>query len=188
MADDLLKPGDAFLYMKVGVHANESLEDIIKRKRAEIEQAGVAFWGYGGSSCHPLNAVQPFVREVTSDGTTVRLLMQKITSRHFAEGSAKEYSEDGKTYRPIPKGINVLGSRYALVLRSLDNISLNLSLADTKVGVGRLAGASGDKYIRGHVDKACLVYHPDANGGGQTEKITLELAGQLAAPFAVLLK
>lgn len=185
---DLLKPGDAFLYMKVGVHANESLEEIIKRKRAEVEQAGVAFWGYGGSSCHPLNAVQPFVREVTAKGTTVRLLMQEITSRHYAEGLAKEYSEDGKTYRPVPKGIKVLGSRYALVLRNLETIDLNLALSDTKVGVGRLAGAPGDKYIRGHVDKACLVYDPSVRDQASGDPINLGLAGDLAAPYAVLLR
>jgi hypothetical protein len=182
----LLKPGDPFLYMKVGVHANESLKDIIKRKRAEIKQAGVAFWGYGGSSCHPFNAVQPFVKEVTDRGTTVRLLMQEITSHHYAEGEAKEYSADGKTYLPIPKGIKVLGSRYALVLSSLDQIDLEVSLGQTKVGVGRMAGASGSSYIRGHVDKACLVFDPAAEEAGNT--IHLGLAGNLAAPFAVVLK
>ena len=29
----LLKPGDPFVYMKVGVHANESLKDIIQRTK-----------------------------------------------------------------------------------------------------------------------------------------------------------
>src|SRR6218665_706053 len=124
----ILQPGDAFLYMKVGVHASESLEDIIARKRAEIAQAGVSFWGYGGSSCHPFNAVQPFVREVTEKGTTVRLLMQEITSRHFAVGEAKEFSADGVTYQPVPKGIKVLGSRYALVLKTLDEVDDAVSL------------------------------------------------------------
>lgn len=182
----LLKPGDPFLYMKVGVHANESLKDIIQRKRSEIKQAGVAFWGYGGSSCHPFNAVQPFVKEVTSKGTTVRLLMQEITSRHYAEGEAKEYSPDGKTYLPIPKGIRVLGSRYALVLSSLEQIDMTVSLGQTTVGVGVKAGTIGSNYIRGHVDKACLVFNPAAEEAGNT--IHLGLAANLAEPFAVVLK
>ena len=188
MTKSLLKAGDAFLYMKVGVHANESLEDIIQRKRSEIEQAGVAFWGYGGSSCHPLTAVQPFVKEVTAHGTKVRLLMQEITSRHFADGLAREYSADGKNYQPIPAGIKVLGSRYALVLKNLDSIDFQLALSDTTVGVGRLVGSPGDRYIRGHVDKACLVYAPGANLAAGGPPINLGLTGDLAAPYAVLLR
>ncbi len=187
MTSGILLPGDSFLYMKVGVHASESLQDIIERKRAEIKDAGVAFWGYGGSSCHPLSAVQPFVKEVTSRGTTVRLLMQEITSRHYAEGEAKEYTADGKTYLPVPKGIKVLGSRYALVLSSLDQIDLDIGLDQTRVGVGAKAGASGANYIRGHVDKACLVFDPSA-GGPPGNVIKLGLSAVLAAPYAVILK
>lgn len=184
----VLKQGDSFLYMKVGVHANESLEDIIARKRKEIEQAGVSFWGYGGSSCHPYNAVQPFVREETAKGTTVRLLMQEITSRHFAVGEAKEFSPDGKNYYPVPKGVNVLGSRYALVVDTLDEIDAVLSLSDTVVGVGAKRGLSGDKYIRGHVDKACLVYEPGAGLPERKDDIALCLSAKLAEPYAVVLR
>lgn len=186
MTQSILKQGDSFLYMKVGVHANESLQDIIQRKRAEIEAAGVSFWGYGGPSCHPFKAVQPFVREVTSQGTTVRLLMQEIVSRHFAEGEAKEYSADGKTYHPIPKGVKVLGSRYALVLRSLDEVNLDIPLSDTLVGVGAKRGLGGDQYIRGHVDKACLIYQPSQ--GLPEKSIRMSLAADLAEPFAVVLR
>lgn len=185
MSSELLRPGDSFLYMKVGVHANETLADIIARKRAEIEYAGVAFWGYGGSSCHPFNAVQPFVREVTSTGTKVRLLMQEINSRHFAEGAAKEFSADGRSYQPVPNGITVLGSRYALVLKNLEAIDLDIPLSDTTVGVGRMVGVTGDKYIRGHVDKACLVYQPSDQ---QDKIIHMSLAAELAEPYAVVLR
>lgn len=184
---NVLKPGDSFLYMKVGVHANESLQDIIERKRKEIAQAGMSFWGYGGSSCHPFNAVQPFVREVTKGGTTVRLLMQEITSRHFAVGEAQEYSPDGKNYYPVPKGVKVLGSRYALVLTSLDEINESVSLADTAVGIGRKIGVSGSQYIRGHVDKACLVYKP-GTGTATGPDIPLRLSAKMAEPFAVVLR
>lgn len=187
MADEL-NPGDPFLFMKVGVHANETLEDIIKRKRGEIEKAGVSFWGYGGSSCHPLTAVQPFVKEESAKGVRIRLLMQEIVSRHYAEGEATEYSVDGKTYLPIPKGVKVLGSRYALVLKNLDSVKLELSLAQTRVGIGRFTGRSGTDYIRGHVDKACLVYDPSAGPAFGEKKITLGLAAELDAPYAVLLR
>ena len=39
---DLFGNGDGILFMKVGTHANESLEDIIARKKLEIETAGFA--------------------------------------------------------------------------------------------------------------------------------------------------
>lgn len=184
----VLKQGDSFLYMKVGVHANESLEDIIARKRKEIEDAGVSFWGYGGSSCHPYNAVQPFVKEQTAKGTTVRLLMQEITSRHYAKGSAKEFSPDGKNYYPIPKGVNVLGSRYALVVSTLNPIEGVLFLSDTVVGIGNKEGLSGDQYIRGHVDKACLVYSPRSGLAERKAEIALCLSAELAEPYAVVLR
>ena len=41
------RPGDGILFMKVGVHARESLEDIIERKDKEIRDAGYALRGYG---------------------------------------------------------------------------------------------------------------------------------------------
>jgi hypothetical protein len=189
MTQEILKPGAPFLFMKVGVHANESLQDILDRKRKEIEQAGVSFWGYGGSSCHPFNAVQPFVKEVSDKGTTVRLLMQEITSRHFAEGLAKEYSADGgKTYHPVPKGVKVLGSRYALVIKTLDEIDINIPLSQTLVGIGNKVGLSGANYIRGHVDKACLIYNPLAAPADGESPIHLRLAAELGEPYAVVLR
>lgn len=185
---NILQAGDPFLYMKVGVHASESLEDIIRRKRAEIEKAGVSFWGYGGGSCHPFNAVQPFVKEVTAKGTTVRLLMQEITSRHWAEGEAREYSADGVSYQPLPEGVRVVGSRYALVLRTLEEIDIEVPLSKTTVGVGRMAGVSGAQYIRGHLDKACLIYDPEASHVVQGPTVRLRLAAEVAEPYAVVLR
>ena len=188
MTDPSLHSGDPFIYMKVGIHAKESLADIIRRKQAEIANAGVSFWGYGGSTCHPLTAVQPFVREVSSHGTSVRLLMQEINSNHFAEQlRADSYSTDGIEWVKVPKPISVLGSRYALVIDSLEEVDLKVSLADTKVGVGRFSGALGSDYVKGRVDKACLVFSPnDANSG--RDSISLKLAARLVEPFAVLLK
>lgn len=189
MTNGALKAGDAFIYMKVGVHAKESLADIIVRKRKEISDAGVAFWGYGGGTCHPLTAVQPFAKEVTEHGVTVRLLMEEINSRHFADQvRAEKYSADGKTWRDVPQGINARGSRYALVLESLDDINLEIDLAHTRVGVGRYKGALGFNYVRGRVDKACLFYTPDDAILGNPRAIPLKLEARLVAPYAVLLK
>jgi hypothetical protein len=101
---------------------------------------------------------------------------------------AKEFSPDGKNYYPIPKGVNVLGSRYALVVNTLDPIEGALSLSDTVVGIGNKEGLSGDKYIRGHVDKACLVYSPGSGLPERKTEIALCLSAELAEPYAVVLR
>ena len=64
----IIKPGARIVYMKVGTHANEPLDQILDRKLKEIDEAGVAFWGYGGSTCHPVTTVQPFARTFAEEG------------------------------------------------------------------------------------------------------------------------
>lgn len=183
-----LKSGDPFIFMKVGVHAREPLKEIIERKRKEIAKAGVSFWGYGGGTCHPLTAVQPFVKEYVGNGLNVRLLMQEITSNHWAPPvRAEECSADGIHWEKIHKEINVTGSRYALVIDSLDEIEEAITLDQASVGIGRLKGSAADRYIRGHVDKACLVYSP-TEAKDEAQPIVLKLAARVVAPYAVLLK
>ena len=45
---EIIKPGSGVLFMKVGTHAQEKLEEIIRRKSREIEETGYGMWGYGG--------------------------------------------------------------------------------------------------------------------------------------------
>lgn len=189
MTNKGMKDGEAFLYMKVGVHAKEPLEEILVRKRKEIEKAGVAFWGYGGNTCHPVTAVRPFVSTMLGNGAaSIRLLMEEINSNHFADQvRAEKYSINGVDWIEVPKGVNVLGSRYALVLKTLDTIDMTLSLAQTQVGVGRLSGSLGSNYVRGRVDKACLVYQQGLAADSEFD-VRLSLAAELTDPYAVLLK
>ena len=58
----LTEPNDGLLFMKVGLHAGEKFDEILERKRREYQKAGMIFWGYGGNTCHPTLAVQPFAR------------------------------------------------------------------------------------------------------------------------------
>ena len=60
---ELVEPGAGLLFMKVGVHAQETLEDIVARKMGEIDKAGYGLWGYGGNTCHPGTMVQPFAEK-----------------------------------------------------------------------------------------------------------------------------
>ena len=186
---DLIKPGQGLIYMKVGTHAQESLEDIIKRKTQEIEDAGLAFWGYGGSTCHPQTMVQPFARKYEEHGGVIYLCMQQMESKHFApQLQADEYSVDGVKWEPIPKGIRVLGSRYALLIRHLRPENFDLPLEWTRVAIGNSMGANGSKYIAGKVDKACLEI-VDAGtalpSGVVSRPIHIGLVADLVKPYAV---
>ncbi|GHP20050.1 hypothetical protein RN2511_047860 [Rhodococcus sp. NKCM2511] len=179
--------GDHVLYMKVGIHAKETLADIIERKRREIDDAGMAMWGYGGNTCHPATMVQPFAHAALSAGKPVVLAMQPINSKHFADPiRAEMYSRDGTIWDKIPPSINVLGSRYALCLSSLEMVDAELDLGETQVAVGNSSGRSGDRYIQGRVDKACLTIDPTSFEASKIVKIGF--AAKLTEPFAVFLK
>jgi hypothetical protein len=186
----ILRPGDGFLFMKVGTHAQESLEDIIKRKTKEIESAGFAFWGYGGGTCHPITMVQPFVRDFQKKGGIVYLCMQPMESRHFADQiRATTYSVDGLHWEQIPPSINVLGSRYALAIKELRTVEFELPLARTQVAIGNSEGRPGDKYIAGRVDKACLrVVSPLEDVVDGDPLVHIGLVATIIEPYAVFVK
>jgi len=189
---NIIKPNQGILFMKVGVHAQETLEDIIKRKQQEIEEAGFAFWGYGGNTCHPTTMVQPFAQKFTQQGGRIFLCMQEMNSKHYAEPErAKEYSTDGLKWQEIPPSINVLGSRYALAIKDLHAEQLKLPLDRSVVAVGNSIGRRGNKYIAGRVDKACLSIIDEENDSelpDEANTIEISLVAELCDPYAVFLK
>jgi hypothetical protein len=149
---------DKFVFMKVGDHAAESWEKILERKRREYVDAGMIFWGYGGNACHPINQVQPFARLVLKETDRVVLVMEYIRSDADPDiVPASEYSKDGVTWEPIPKGIKVTGSRYALVLDEILPGDLDVSLNRYEVAVGPSAGKPAEAYLQGRTDKGCFV-------------------------------
>jgi len=187
---EILKPGDGILYMKVGTHARESLDDIFVRKSKEIEDAGLAFWGYGGNTCHPQKMVQPFARRYEPKGGAIYLCMQPMESRHFAAPvAADEYSVDGINWEPVPRGVNVLGSRYALLIKNLRKQDFNLSLERTRVAIGNSIGAIGSKYIAGRVDKACLEVVGESGGAAPAvAPVHIGLVAEIVHPYAVYVR
>jgi hypothetical protein len=183
---DIIRPGHGVLYMKVGTHARETLEDIIERKTREIEEAGYGLWGYGGSTCHPQTVVQPFARDYAQRGETIYLCMEPMESNHFAEPvRADEYSVNGLKWEEIPKSINVLGSRYALVIRNLRREDFELPLERAKVALGNSMGARGSKYISGRVDKACFEITGDADPRVPEKRVRIGLVADIVEPYAV---
>lgn len=188
---EVLLPNSSIVFMKIGIHAREPLDEIIKRKLQEIDDAGVAFWGYGGNTCHPTSMVQPFAQEQEKKGNVIRLLMQKMQSNHWAEPvPADEYSIDGYEWTAVPKGVEVRGSRFALVLSDLQEQELQLPLARTRVAVGPNQGKLGNKYVSGRVDKACLEVGSDIDlPAAPDEQVTqIGVVATLAKPYAVFLR
>ena len=186
----ILKPGARVLYMKIGKHADEPLDEILKRKTKEIEDEGVAFWGYGGSTCHPVNMVQPFAKSFEQEGGTIYLCMEPMNSKHFAASvRAEEFSIDGISWKAIPAGINVTGSRYALVIKALHEEEFDLPLSQTRVALGNSMGAIGNKYISGRVDKACLeVTEPTAGVETKQALVHIGVVAEIVNPYAVFVR
>lgn len=188
----ILKPNQGILFMKVGVHASESLEDIIARKTREIDEAGFALWGYGGNTCHPSTMVQPFAHSHVSQGGKIYLCMQEMVSKHNAAPvRANQYSVDGVNWETVPDAINVLGSQFALAIKNLHEEKFILPLEKSKVAVGRSLGRQGSQYIAGRVDKACLdiseqIDDSDINEGANSVQISL--VAEICEPYAVFLK
>lgn len=179
-----IESGDKVLFMKIGIHASESLESIIERKRAEIQDEGFAFWGYGGNTCHPTRMVQPFA--LTTTGPIV-LAMQPIVSNHFADPiRAEQYSADGITWKDVPPGINCVGSRHALLIDSLAPAGFDLDLSRTRVALGPSRGKVGTDYIKARVDKACLEVVDTPHG--EAKSIEIGWQATLADPYAVFLR
>lgn len=188
---DLARSGSGILFMKVGTHAQEELEEIIERKRKEISDVGYAMWGYGGNTCHPTTMVQPFAQEYASVSAEPMLLcMQPMSSSHFAEQlRADEYSVDGLSWQEVPSAINVLGSRYALCIRSLTEVDEQLPLDRTRVAVGNSKGRPGNQYVQGRVDKACLEILDDyGESDPASAPVRIGLAAELVEPYAVFLR
>src|SRR6202021_3211932 len=105
----IIKPGSHVFYMKVGNHASETLDVILKRKLKEIESEGIGFWGYGGGTCHPTLVVQPFAKSSEAEGETIYLCMEPMESKHFAPSVRESAFWDGRhNWKRRAKGINVV--------------------------------------------------------------------------------
>lgn len=187
----LVRPGEGILFMKVGTHAQEGLAEIIARKTEEIRSTGFGMWGYGGNTCHPTSMVQPFANTFAEQGRTIHLCMEEMESNHSAEPlCAAQFSADGVSWKEIPAGIQVRGSKYALVIDQLHPDSFKLRLDQTRVPVGPSTGRLGSKYILGRVDKACLevLESPQISNETPEKEIDIGLVARLVDPYAVFLR
>jgi hypothetical protein len=176
--------------MKVGYHAAEDFSDIIDRKLQELRVNGRLFWGYGGSCCHPLRQVQPLAELASRDDEEVACIFTRTFSRPSVSAvSASRFSADGERWRPLPPGVDVRGSKFALVLTELVETQTGFDLSDYEVAVGPSAGRPAVAYMRGRIDKACLRRLParaSQTRGSPDDGRATTLVGRLAAPYAVV--
>ena len=157
-------PPDAFLYMKVGPHGPESLDEILVRKAREYEATGRIFWGYGGSVLHPRTQVWPFAEKWTARQGSLYVLMERLPKprrNHIPNTStATHYSADGDEYVKLPAGVRT-GTAFALVLGEIIRVDREIDLRDFRVGAGDSKGKNAAEYVRWHVDKGCFVAATD---------------------------
>ena len=176
------------IYMKYGVHASESIESIIMRKMQEIEVCQKMFWGYGGTLCHPTNQVQPFLKRNLLKGEKTYLLLSKTPSELNNEPAiALSYSTDQQKWVPIPKGITVLGSKYAIICENIQQCNFSIDLADYVVPIGNSKGKRLSDYIKGQVSKACGHYCKNTDKS-VSKIVNITLCAEITEPFAVFLK
>lgn len=186
---EILSRDTGLLFMKVGTHAQEPLDAIIARKSKEIRDAGYSLWGYGGTTCHPRTMVQPFARSFEVNGGKILLCMHEMDSKHYApQVRADEFSVDGLIWKSVHPAINVLGSRYALVIKNLHKESFKLLLDKTVVAIGNSQGRIGSQYIQGRVDKACLTIVEGEASAKEDQSKQIDLVAEVVAPYAVFLK
>ena len=186
----IYEPPDSIIFMKVGNHARENFESILERKLKEYETTGKIFWGYGGVTCHPINQVQPFAKQHLEKQGSLYIMMQYIDSNADPDIlPAEQYSVDGVNWSPIPKGITVTGSRYAMILGEIKPGDLIINPSEYEVGVGSSRGKNAHDYIKGHVDKGCFVRKTLSDVRGDVEKqIKISYQAEVLEPYAVLLR
>ena len=144
-----------------------------------------------GNTCHPRSMVQPFAEMFEERGQPIHLVMHAMKSNHFAEPlRADQFSADSINWEDIPNTIHVRGSRYALVIKSLRHQEFTLTLNQTKIPIGPSTGRVGSRYLRGHVDKACLevLEHPEKVNEEDATEVQINLVAELAEPYAVFLR
>lgn len=177
--------------MRVGNHAGESFESILERKQRELNDAGRIFWGYGGTTLHPIKRVQPFAKLWVQKEGSIQMVMEPINSKADPDVlPATEFSIDGIQWEPLPSGIVVTGSRYAIVLDEIKPGQLDLDLGKFEVGIGPSRGRNAAEYVRGRVDKGCFVATQSTNSKPDKRQapVSIEFQARLLEPYAVMLR
>lgn len=179
----MFQPPSGFVFMKVGRHVDD-LDTIIQYKREHITRTGTAYWGYGRSTLFPPR-VQQFGDSCVRLGERPVGLFAVTDSKFKGKReptTAEEWSDDYSAWNTFKRGVNPIGSAYALVMESLESIDL----ANYRVGSGPSCGSPANVFVRHRVDKACLVEGDKPLGPSST--VTIRYLADLHTPWAVFLR
>ena len=181
-------PLKSFILMKIGYHVNETLEEIITRKQKEQSICGKIFWGYGGTLCHPITQVVPFMQKVIQKDIITPVFAMSFTPSRFNTTlrTSQEYSLDGKIWNTLPTGVMVTTSKQAIVCRNLQRVDQALNLSKYEVAVGPSKGKPLSKYLSYRTDKACAILSEKSNSNNKVLKINY--IAEIIEPYAVCLR
>lgn len=152
----LIQPA-AIVFMIVGPHSGYSLSQILFMKREEEDKLGVLYWGYGGTLCRP-ERVQAFASECMERFQCAPTVVMVETKSRFASrhiGVLHHYSNDGTSFRPLPRAVTMIGCSVGIVCKNLREVSVEINLNGYRVADGGCAGTLLGDYIRHQVNKAC---------------------------------
>jgi hypothetical protein len=137
-----------------------------------------------------LGSRTPFARLYVKSEGCIYLLMEPIDSKAAPDiDPAREYSDDGATWHPLPEGISVIGSRYALVLDKIEPTNIEINLEQYVVGIGHSRGKNASEYLQGRIDKGCLTAASASSVSlGPALKKSIKFSAKLLEPYAVLLR
>lgn len=170
--------------MKIGYHGNETLDEIVYRKTREEKSCGVLFWGYGGTICHPLKQVSPFINSAKKQGYKVKLVLSITPSKfHKTIQHAKYFSVDQKNWQPMPKGSLITASKYAIICKNFRKVDYKIDISKYTVAIGPNKGKSLHKYLSYRTDKACAIYNSQNNKISHLTSIAFE--ADIVSPYAV---
>jgi hypothetical protein len=89
----------------MGDHAGEDSNAIFKRKKADIGRLGVTYWLMRSPKARP-----PQVQEICRSFPTYTIFVEPATKGGarptIIEDEAREYSDDGVLWHPLPKGLS----------------------------------------------------------------------------------
>lgn len=175
------------LILKGGRHAGAEWEEVARTKLHNLRDVGVTYWGYRGNACHPRNQVQPFAQRAPGPVEVVVIRTKGERPEDASTTRAEQWSADERDWRPLPRGIQVTGSKYALVLDELVACEEAIDLNHYVVGIGESTGTVASHYLSGQVSRGCFTWS-DECAGVPADPREVVLRGRLAEPYAVFLK
>lgn len=154
--------------MKFGTHGNESSKSILSRKHEELLDSGFVFWGYNGVLCHPLNQINPFVAANQEKGEKTFLVLCKTIQEKKSSDCidsiemhrAQLFSLDKKIWEPIPKGVNVTNSKYAVICSSFEDCDFDIDISQYILPFANPKNCRMSNYLGWRKNKACGLYSP----------------------------